>query len=102
MKHHYKIYANIGQTVRTTKRFVPVLDTGTGSRFIRLHVFPEAMRKKIKKRNDVLTHRNAGGKAVPTVGTIELFVQIGTSTMIVRFLVVEKIATSVILGFNFL
>lgn len=84
----YKVYTNIGQTVLTTKRFAVVLDkragfSGVGSSFIRLHDFPEATRRKVNKQNDVPKFRNESGKKLPIVGTIELFVQIGTSTQIV-------------------
>lgn len=44
-----EVYANIEQPIGATKRFVVVLYTGVGSRFIRLGELPERLRAKIRK-----------------------------------------------------
>lgn len=59
------------------------------------------MSTKVKKQNDVPNVTNANEKSVPIVGTIEIVIQIGTSTRIVNFIVVENLTTSVILGCEF-
>ena len=59
------------------------------------------MRKEIRKIKDEPNIRNASGKSVPIVGTIDLMVQIGTSSEYVKFYVAENLATSVILGCDF-
>ena len=100
-KRNYKVYANLGLTVRSTKRFVVILDTGAGSSFITLGSIPQAMRKEIHTLKDEPNIRNASGKSVPIVGTIDLMVQIGTSSEFVTFYVSENLATSVILGCYF-
>lgn len=59
------------------------------------------MRVNIRKLDDIQDVRNASGKSSPIVVTIELTVQIGTSTQVVIVILVEKLATSLIVGFNF-
>lgn len=44
--------------------------------------------------------RNASGKSVSIVLKIDLMIYIGTGTKVVNFYVDEKLATSVILGFD--
>lgn len=84
-KNNYKVYANIGYTISTTKRFDVVFDTEASSGFIKLHEHLEAMRRKIKKPNDMQSVRNAIGKAVPIVGKLNyLFKSVqaqGSSTL---------------------
>lgn len=65
-----------------------------------LHEIPKAVGRKIEKNYDAPNVRNASCRAASIVGTIEL-VQIGKSTKIVNFIVVEKLTTSVVLGSDF-
>lgn len=48
-KRNYKFYANLGLPVRSTKRFVFILDIGADSSFMRLIEIPKAIRYKICK-----------------------------------------------------
>ena len=100
-KRNYKVYANLGTSARSTKRFVAILDTGAGSSFINMKEIPQSMRKEIRPLKEAPNVRNASGKAVPIAGTIDLVTQIGTTSECVSFLVAEKLATSVILGCDF-
>lgn len=59
------------------------------------------MRRKIKKRKEAQNVRNASRKAAQIVGTNKIVLQIGKSIQIVNSLVVCKLATSVILGYDF-
>lgn len=79
-KINYNIYANLGLKVRSTKRFVVTLDTGAGSRFIRLKEIKQVTGHKICNLCNVTNIRNTGGNSVLIFGTIYLMVQIGTST----------------------
>lgn len=67
---NYKSYRNIGQIVRSTKRFVVILETGARSRFLALREILEAMKAKSRKLDDIPDVQNASGKSVPIVGTI--------------------------------
>lgn len=79
-KRNYKLYYNIAQTVRVPKRLLSVLDTGSSSSFVKLCGLPEALKAKFRKLDNILDVRNASGKSVSIVGTIERMVQICKST----------------------
>jgi len=100
-KRNYKVYANIGQTQSMTKRFVTVLDTGAGSSFIRTDELPNRLREEIKPLTDEANVRNASGKPVHIRGTITLSVNLGCRTDEVTFMVVDNLATAVILGCDY-
>lgn len=72
-RRDYKLYANIGETVRTMKRFVVVIDTGAGSKFIRIHDLPQAMRRKIKKKGSVPNVINDSGTQYPSLRLSNMF-----------------------------
>ena len=100
-KRNYKVYANIGLDTRHMTRFMTVLDTGAGSSFIRLGEIPHGMRDRIQPLPSEANIRNASGKPVPIMGTIDLQVQIGSTLEKVTFLVADKLAVAVILGCDF-
>lgn len=56
------------------------------------------MRRKIREADGVLEVRNASGKSVQIVGSVDFVVQIGIITQVVKFLVDEKLETPVLLG----
>lgn len=101
LKSNYKDREKLGTTVPSSKRFGSIFDTGARSRFIRLTKIPQ-LRRKIPKTDSTTNVSNAIGKAVLIVGTVDLVVQIKTSTQSVTFLVTDQAATSVILGYNLL
>ena len=95
-RRNYKVYANIGQTLRNTERFVAVLDTGSTSSTIELSELPIDVRPKIRSldiQNDIL---HASGKALPIKGTIRVYVNVVKGEEIVKFYVAEKLATPVL------
>lgn len=100
-KRNYKVYAKVGQTVRTTKHFVVVLDNGAAYSFKRLHGRPESIKRKMKKRNDVPNVRTSIEKAVPIFTTIDLILKIRTGPYTVNFLAVKKLETSAIFVCDF-
>lgn len=100
-KRYYKVYANIGQSSLMMNDFFFFPHTGAGFIFIRLYELLEDMCWNFNKSNDVPNVGNESGKAVPIIGAIELVVQISTSTQIVNFLDVAKLATNVILCCDF-
>lgn len=79
-KRNYKVDTNIGKTVGETKRFAGVLENRAAFSVVRLSELPRALRATIRKPDDIPDARNASGKSISIVGTIELIVQIGTST----------------------
>lgn len=100
-KRNYKVYANVGETFKNTRRFNAILDKGTGSSFIRMNELPTHLVEKIRPLDDHAMIRNASGKPDPIAGTIDLTVQIGTSQTTVTFIVAKQLATSLILGCDF-
>lgn len=100
-KRNDKVYTNNGRTVRATKRFGVVLDTGAGPSFKRLFEIPEAMRTKIWELEDITFVRNASGKSAAIVETIDVVVYIRTNTPLVNLCVSKKLDTSVILRCDF-
>ena len=98
---NYKVYANIGQTLRNTERFVAVLDTGSASSFIRLSELPIDVHPKIRPLDKQIDIRNVNGKALPIKGTIRLAVNVGKSDEIMTFYVAEKLVTPVLLGCDY-
>lgn len=84
--------------MRTKDGFVIVLDTVTGSSFIRMDELPRPLWDKIEPNDDDVKFRNASGKLVPTVGIVNITVPIRNSNETVHFLVADKLATAVILG----
>lgn len=59
------------------------------------------MRQNIAQRGSTSNIRKTSGKAVTIVGVIDVMVQIETSTALVTFLVANRLATYLILGFQF-
>lgn len=100
-KSNYKVYANLGMTVLSTKCFLVIFDAGAGLSFIMLNEIPQAMRYKIRKLYSAAKISNSSGKVLPSVETIELMVQIRCSTKIVTFHVPRDLEISVILRFDF-
>ena len=100
-RRNYKIAAYIGLTRSATSRFAAVLDTGAGSSFIRSSVIPESMHKLIRPLDSELSVRDANNRRVAISGTLNLAVQVGTRTEVVKFNVVERLGTEVILGCDF-
>ena len=97
-RQNYKVYANIGDTLKCTRRFVAVIDTEAGSRFILLDQLPVAARARIKRAEDHVEVRNASGNSLPIVGTIDPTAQVRSGSELVKFYVAETLAKSVILG----
>lgn len=93
----YKIYANIRLARRATKPYAVALDTGAASSFIRKDVISQRMWNLIKtsKRLNV---RDANNCKVHTSGTIALTVEVRNRVEVVNFIVVEQLATNVLLG----
>lgn len=92
-KRNYKIYANLGLKVRSTKRFVIILGTETSNSFNRVNEIPPSMGHKIKKLDKAWNICNDNGSTGPLLGTID--VQIGTSTEFVTLLVTDRFANPV-------
>lgn len=97
-KRNYKIYANIGFIRQATQRYVVVLDTVTGSSFIRKDVILTNMWGKISSRNFV---RDANKHNLHTSRTINIDVEIEKRVKIINFNVVEILATNILLEYNY-
>ena len=79
-----------------------VMDTGAGSSFIRKAILPQALLDKIQPlaiRTDI---RDANNRRVQIIGTINLVLRIGDRSETVRFNVVERLGTDVIVGCDYL
>lgn len=74
VKRNYKLYANIGLTLPSTKRFFVVLDTGADPSFTIIDDIPQAMREEHPPLKDQPSIRTTSDKTVPIVGTIDLTV----------------------------
>lgn len=72
-KGKYKVYANIGKIIRSTKIFVFALVTELSSSIIRLHGLPEAMGRKLKKRGMYRKLEMRVKKQYPSLGLSNLF-----------------------------
>lgn len=88
-------------TLRATKLFVTVLNTGAGSSSIRTNEITNWFREKIKPLDDDFNIGNASRKPVPVCGSINLMVNIRYITEEVGFFVVDNLATAVILGCDY-
>lgn len=73
-KRNFKVYENLEMKVRSKKRLVVILDTGDRSYFITLNEIPQAIPDKICKLDSAPIIRNAGGKALKIIETIDLMV----------------------------
>ena len=100
-RRNYKIAAYIGLHKSSLARFVVVLDTGAGSSFIRQALIPESYRKHIKPLDDQFNVKDANNRRVVIAGTINLTVQVGKRREVVKFNVVERLGTDVILGCDY-
>ena len=100
-RRNYKIAAYIGLHKSSLARFVVVLDTGAGSSFIRQALIPESHRKLIKPLDSEFNVKDANNRRVVITGTINLAVQVGTRQDVVKFNVVERLGTDIILGCDF-
>lgn len=96
-KRNYKIHANIGLSRRHARRFTTVLDTGAGPSFIRKDVLPEAAWDRIQQGARGNAIRDANNHPVVVSGFVDLFVDRAGRSTLVRFYVVERLATSFIL-----
>lgn len=83
------------------KRFVTGFDSGASSNIISLGELLHRMREKIEPLDNDINVRKTSNKSVSVIRSINLFVNIGTNTEHVRFYVVDKLATSVILGCHY-
>ena len=75
-KRNYEVRANIGFTRRETQQFETILDTGTGSSFIRTNVFPDKLLNKIRPLDDEPDTSDAENRRVALPGTINLTVEL--------------------------
>ena len=83
------------------RRFVEILDTGAGSNFIRQDELPQHVQDNIEPLQQHVDIKKASGKPVPIAGTIRLSIQFGAKTEEVQLLVAEKLATDIILGYDY-
>ena len=83
------------------KRFIVVLDTGAGSSFIHTSALSTDLQKLIQPLGSDINVRDANNRRVLIVGTMNLTVQAGSRIEIVKFNVVERLGTDVILGCDF-
>lgn len=95
-KRKFKVYPNIVESSKNTRRFSAILYTGAGCSFICFNELPIPLRNLSKRVDGPVTIPNASGKTVTIARTIERAVQIGTSQAMGTFLV-AKLATKVIL-----
>ena len=100
-KRNYKIAAYLGLSRKSTARFVVVLDTGAGSSFIRKSLLTHELQKSIQPLTEEYNVKDANNRRITIEGTINLAVQVGTRFEIVKFNVVERLGTDVILGCDY-
>ena len=77
-KRNYKVYADVSITVRETRQFIDVIDTRTGSSFVRHDELSPEVRKSVQPLTEEVNIRNGSGKQIQIIGNIQLTVQIGT------------------------
>ncbi len=100
-RRNYKVHIDIGQDPSVMTRYAAILDTGAGSSFIKKSAIPLEYLKKMLPVNSDIKVRDANNRPLSMLGKINLHVQIGTKVSLVAFYVVEKLATSIILGCDF-
>ena len=100
-RRNYKVNALIGKSIHAMRRFVVVLDTGAGSSFIKKSVLPPSVVAQIQPVGLASNVRDASNRRVNIIGTVNLTCQVGMRTDIVRFNVVEKLGTDVIIGCDY-
>lgn len=100
-RRNYKVYANLGFTRRSTRRYAVILDTGEGSSFTRKDVL-QTQWNRIKPATSDLCIRDAGNHHVNIAGFIDISVlKVGSQIAAVKFYVVDKFGTDVIPGCAF-
>lgn len=95
-----KIYANLGFTSRSTKRYVVLLDTEAESSYIRKYVILTKSWNKIKPSPNINV-QDANNRKVNTSGTINIAVEIGNKVEMVTLNVVKHLATDLKLGCDY-
>ena len=101
-RRNYQINAYVGLTSKSLTRLTTVVDSGAGSNYIKKEVLPESLTKRIQPLNYRSDVRDANNKRVRIEGSIYLFVKVGSCTESVRFNVVDKLGTEIILGCEYL
>jgi len=100
-RRNYKVAAYVGRNQIAMNKFAATLDTGAGSSFIKRSVIPGTLENEIKPLTEDIRVKDANNRSLNILGTISLQVQVGSRAEAISFYVVERLATSVILGCNF-
>ena len=90
--------AYIGRMRQAVRTFASTVDTGAGSSFIRRSAIPENLENEIHPLTEPGRVKDVNKRTLQILGTIALQCQVGTRADIVTFYVVERLATSAILG----
>ena len=100
-RRNYKIRAHIGTASNALLQYQTVLDTGASSSFVNKSVLSSHILKKIQPMKVPARVKTANNKRLPILGTISLYVQVGSRKELVKFYVAEGLAVEFILGCDF-
>lgn len=101
VRRNWKIATCVGLTRHGTTRAIAVFDTGALSGFIKYSFITYELQNLIRSTESQMSVRDASDRLVSIVRTIELSVIVGSRSAVVKFTVVERVGTEIILGFNF-
>lgn len=101
VRRNCKVYVNIEFSRRSNRRLATILETGSGSSYIRKDVLPESIWNRIKLTTNNVRIHDANTRSVHVDDTIDPFVDIGGSVETISFNVVERLATKVIIEWHY-
>lgn len=83
------------------QRFATAIETGTVPSFIRIEELPHRLPDKVEALGYDVTVCNASGKPVSLLDSTVITIQLGNSFKKARFFVTDKLASAVILGYDY-
>ena len=99
-RRNYKVFADIGQSPYELRRICTVLDTGAGPNFIKESSLSPASREKMIK-GGLPNICDANGNPLSMMGRLKLVTRLGSSLVLVDFVVCRTLAADAILGADF-
>ena len=96
-RRNYKVSADVGLTRRHMYRCTTILDTKDGSSDIRRSSLFNRLTSWIKPVRSSIVFKDASNKRINLDETIVLVVRLGTRVQTVKFYVVDRLSTDIIL-----
>lgn len=93
--------AYLGLIRHSATHFIAALNAGASSSFIKHFLLPYELQKRIRPLESQIKRRDASNRLVSIAGTLKLSVNVGSQSTNVKFYVVERVGTDLVLSCDF-